>query len=196
MSISDIICVTNRQVFASEEDFLARLAAIAAHQPRAIVLREKDLTEEAYETLAQKVLHLCKEAGVPGIVHGFPDVARRQHAAGVHLPLPRLRRLVPAERSSLASFMELGTSCHSVADAQEAVRLGCTYIFAGHIFATLCKPGLPPRGLDFLQAVTAAVPLPVYAIGGLTPARVPLVRAAGAKGACAMGSLMQGSLWL
>lgn len=94
-----------------------------------------------------------------------------------------------------ASFPQLGTSCHSVADAREAVQLGCTYLFAGHIFATSCKPGLPPRGLSFLQEVTAAVPLPVYAIGGLTPARVSLVRAVGAKGACAMGSLMQGNLW-
>lgn len=191
----ELICVTNRHLFAQQEDFLARLAQVAVHRPRAIVLREKDLTETDYETLACEVLAICRAAGVPGIVHGFPDVARRQHAAGLHLPMPRLCRLAPAERASLASSMWLGTSCHSVAEAEEAVRLGCTYIFAGHIFATSCKPGLPPRGLDFLREVTAAVSLPVYAIGGLRPARVPLVRAAGAKGACAMGSLMQGTLW-
>lgn len=184
--------MTNRRLFASGEDFLERLRQIAVHRPRAIVLREKDLSEACYEELAQKVLLLCRRAGVPCILHGFPGTAARLQPDGLHLPLPLLRTLTPAVR---ASFPQLGTSCHSVADAREAVQLGCTYLFAGHIFATSCKPGLPPRGLSFLQEVTAAVPLPVYAIGGLTPARVPLVRAAGAKGACAMGSLMQGNLW-
>ena len=38
---------------------------------------------------------------------------------------------------------------------------------AGHIFATDCKKGLPPRGLDFLKNVCDAVGIPVYAIGGI-----------------------------
>ena len=38
---------------------------------------------------------------------------------------------------------------------------------AGHIFATDCKKGLPPRGLDFLKNVCDAVEIPVYAIGGI-----------------------------
>lgn len=38
---------------------------------------------------------------------------------------------------------------------------------AGHIFATDCKKGLPPRGLDFLKNVCDAVLIPVYAIGGI-----------------------------
>ena len=38
---------------------------------------------------------------------------------------------------------------------------------AGHIFATDCKKGLPPRGLDFLKSVCDAVGIPVYAIGGI-----------------------------
>ena len=38
---------------------------------------------------------------------------------------------------------------------------------AGHIYATDCKKGLPPRGLDFLKNVCDAVEIPVYAIGGI-----------------------------
>ena len=90
----------------------------------------------------------------------------------------------------------LGTSCHSLEDVREAEQLGCSYLIAGHIYATTCKPGLPPRGLAFLRAVTAAAHLPVYAIGGITPARLKEVREAGAAGGCAMSSLMQGNLWL
>ncbi|MFQ9412022.1 MAG: thiamine phosphate synthase [Evtepia gabavorous] len=57
-----------------------------------------------------------------------------------------------------AAFSSLGTSCHSVAEALEAQALGATYLLAGHIFDTSCKPGLPGRGLDFLAQVCAAVP--------------------------------------
>ena len=79
---------------------------------------------------------------------------------------------------------------------REAERLGCSYLIAGHIYATSCKPGLPPRGLAFLREVTVATELPVYAIGGITPIRLAEILAAGAAGGCAMSSLMRGDLWL
>ncbi|MFQ9523369.1 MAG: thiamine phosphate synthase [Phascolarctobacterium faecium] len=42
--------------------------------------------------------------------------------------------------------------------------------------ATSCKQGLPGRGLDFLSAVCAATSLPVYAIGGITPANIGQIK--------------------
>ena len=76
-------------------------------------------------------------------------------------------------------------------EAQEAERLGCTYITAGHIFATDCKKGVPPRGLEFLRAVCAAVSVPVYASGGISDENIAAVRACGAAGACVMSGAMQ-----
>ena len=64
-------------------------------------------------------------------------------------------------------------------------------IFWPDIFLTpACKPGLPGRGLDFLAQVCAAVPLPVYAIGGITAETLPGVRRAGARGACFRSGFM------
>ena len=54
---SDILCITNRKL--CKDDFLKRIQIIAAAQPKAIVLREKDLSEEAYTILAEKVMHIC-----------------------------------------------------------------------------------------------------------------------------------------
>lgn len=84
----------------------------------------------------------------------------------------------------------IGASCHSVEDALEARRLGCTYILAGHIYATDCKKGLPGRGLSFLKQVCDAVSIPVYAIGGINENNIQQTRRAGAKGVCLMSSLM------
>ena len=194
-----LICVTNRHLFDDIENaggqpsFLARLEQIAAAHPAGIVLREKDMEEGAYEVLARDVQRICRRHQVPFIAHTYAGVAAQLGADALHLPLPLLRRL---RESGAALPAHLGTSCHSLEDVREAERLGCSYLIAGHIYATTCKPGLPPRGLAFLREVTAAAELPVYAIGGITPARLREVLAAGAAGGCAMSSLMQGNLWL
>ena len=79
---------------------------------------------------------------------------------------------------------------------------------AGHIFATDCKKGLPPRGLDFLKNVCDAVEIPVYAIGGINIAssddstaynampdisvpRLAEVMECGAAGGCIMSGMMR-----
>ena len=136
---------------------------------------------------------ICRRHQVPFIAHTFIGVAAQLDPDALHLPLPLLRRL---RESGVSLPAHLGTSCHSLEDVREAERLGCSYLVAGHIYATTCKPGLPPRGLAFLRAVTAATELPVYAIGGITPMRLAEILAAGAAGGCAMSSLMQGDLWL
>ena len=186
ISMSDILCVTNRTL--CKEDFLERVEKIAASHPKGIILREKDLTEEAYKGLAEDVMSLCKKYEIPCMLHSFTDVAIQLGAESIHLPLHILRELDEEEKQK---FKTIGASCHSVAEAQEAESLGCTYITAGHVFVTDCKKGLAPRGLDFLKGVVESVSIPVYAIGGISSENIDDVRKAGAKGACIMSGLMR-----
>ncbi len=183
--MSDVMCVTSRVL--CREDFLVRMEGIAAARPRGIILREKDLAEAEYKELARQVLMICDRYGTTCILHGFPEVAAELGHSALHLPLPLLRTLTEAERSV---FSVLGASCHSVRDAREAEKLGCTYVTAGHVFDTECKKGLPGRGLAFLREVCEGVSIPVYAIGGIRPERMGEVRRAGAAGACVMSGAM------
>ena len=181
----DLLCLTDRTL--CREPFLDRVAAIAAARPAALILREKDLPEDQYQALAAQVMSLCRQAGVPCILHTFVGAARARGARAIPLPLPVLRTLSAGER---AAFPALGASCHSVEEAREAVALGATYLTAGHVFATTCKAGLPGRGVEFLAQVCAAVPCPVYAIGGVGPENLPALAQAGAKGGCVRSPLM------
>lgn len=181
----DLLCLTDRTL--CREPFLDRVAAIAAARPAALILREKDLPEDQYQALAAQVMSLCRQAGVPCILHTFVGAARALGAQAIHLPLPVLRTLSAGER---AAFPALGASCHSVEEAWDAVVLGATYLTAGHVFATTCKAGLPGRGVEFLAQVCAAVPCPVYAIGGVGPENLPALAQAGAKGGCVRSPLM------
>ena len=184
--MSDILCVTSRALCA--DDFLGRIGRIAAARPAGILLREKDLPEGEYKALAQRVLRICERHRVPCILHTFADAAAELGAGALHVPLPVLREMTAGQKGR---FTTLGASCHSVEDALEAQRLGCTYITAGHIFDTDCKKDLPGRGLEFLKAVCESVSIPVYAIGGIRVENIAAVRRAGAKGACVMSGLMQ-----
>lgn len=183
--MSDIIVITNSSI--CKEDFLLRIEKLAKAKPKAIVLREKQLSESDYAVLAKKVIEICNKYNTQCIFHNFPKVAEKLNHNALHLPLHILATLTDKEKSQ---YEILGTSCHSVEDALKAERLGCTYITAGHIFDTDCKKGLPGRGLDFLKAVCNSVSIPVYAIGGISPENFSMVRNVGANGGCIMSSAM------
>ena len=180
-----LLSVTNRRLCG--EPLPERVRRLGAGGVDAVILREKDLPESEYRILAEEVLSVCRETGTRCILHSFDQTARELGAEALHLPLPRLRALSPAQR---ADFPILGASCHSLEDVLEAADLGCTYVTLGHIFATDCKKGLPPRGLGLLEAVCARSPIPVYAIGGIGPDNLARVRGAGAAGACLMSGLL------
>ena len=125
----DLLCLTDRTL--CREPFLDRVAAIAAARPAALILREKDLPEDQYQALAAQVMSLCRQAGVPCILHTFVGAARAPGARAIHLPPPVLRTLSAGER---AAFPALGASCHSVEEAWNAVVLGGNNLNTDNVF--------------------------------------------------------------
>jgi thiamine-phosphate pyrophosphorylase len=188
----DVICVTNRSLCSG--DFLEKIREIAVGKKASkIILREKDLSEDEYRALAKEVLKICDEYGIICILHNFYNTALELNADGLHLPLHVFENMTDEERSLIRNkFKYLGASCHSAGDALKAVSMGCTYIVAGHIFATDCKKGIPPRGLGFLREICGSVDIPVYAIGGINSENMRDTIEAGAKGVCIMSGLMKG----
>lgn len=191
---SRYIAVTNRRLCSG--DYLTQIRKIADLQPGGLILREKALTDEEYGHLAVQVLDICREQKVPCYLHGHVEIARRLKCERIHLPLETLLTLTghtaaAAAPAPLAAFSHISVSCHSAADVQAAVAHGATQILLGNIFETDCKKGLPGKGLDFLREICLLSPVPVYAIGGITPENFPSVCAAGAAGGCMMSGFMR-----
>ncbi|EJE7235971.1 thiamine phosphate synthase [Clostridium botulinum] len=186
-----LLAITNRHICNNE--FLEQIQDICTLNEKnkviesvSIVLREKDLSEKDYKKLAAKVLNICKKNNTECILHTYYKVAKELNCKKIHLPLHVLK----SNPNIYKDFNEIGISIHSVSEAIEAMNLGATYITAGHIFATDCKKDLPPRGLSFLSSVCRSVHIPVYAIGGISPANAEKAINAGAKGVCIMSGLM------
>ena len=98
--------------------------------------------------------------------------------------------MTAAERLRAGRF---GVSVHSAEEAKAALALGAAYLTAGHIYASSCKQGVPPRGLAFLKEICTLSPVLVYAIGGigLNKAQLEEVLACGAAGACVRSAFMR-----
>lgn len=179
-----IISVTNRHL--CPDNFLHRIEQLACHGIDAVILREKDLPELQYEYLAKKVLKICSRYQVPCILHHFSQAACNLGADSIHLSLRDLQ----CHPHAVDRFPTVGVSVHSLDEAQQAAVLGATYLVAGHVFQTDCKKGLPPRGISFLEEICQNVALPVYAIGGISPANIQQVQSSGAAGGCLMSTFM------
>lgn len=182
---NEIICVTNRKL--CKIDFLKQIELVASSGVDKIILREKDLSEEEYLFIAQKVINICMKNNTECILHSFINIAERLDYKKIHLPLHILQN----NHCEISGFDTIGASTHSLDEAKEAIKYGAKYITAGHIFQTNCKKGLPPRGLEFLSSMCKSVNLPIYAIGGINAENAHLAFENGAKGVCLMSEFME-----
>lgn len=183
-----IVAVSNRKL--CDRPFLEQIERVCKTHPEAVILREKDLTEEEYRIFAKEVMNICSCYQVSCILHNFWKIAIELGCTSVHLPLPVLQKLPNEEKNK---FTKIGISIHSVEEAKEAERLGASYLTAGHIYTTDCKKGLPPRGLEFLKEVCREVSIPVYGIGGIKfdEEQWNAMEKCGAVGGCIMSGMME-----
>lgn len=125
-------------------------------------------------------------------VHNFADFALRAGERNLWLPLGVLRSFSTVRGAEFlrVNFKKLVASCHSEAEAREALELGASAICLSHIFATDCKAGLMPKGLNLIRAVRGFYDGEIYALGGITPRNFASVLRAGADRIAVMSSAM------
>ena len=180
-----IIAISDRQ--AVKGDFLDFLARLGRAKVDALILREKDMRENDYYDLAKEVLKICKKHKLVCFLHNFDKVALKLNHRYFHCPLDILR----AEPRVVRYFHLIGTSIHSSDELLEAVEFNCHYALFGHIFETLAKPLLPPRGLDMLAQICEQSTIPIYAVGGINKNNVEKLANIDIAGICMKGALIQ-----
>ena len=160
----------------------------------ALTLREKDLYKNEYLKLVEKIYPICQKYRIDLILHQNYDLRldNKYNVEGLHLSYNTFKSLNKNIRKELIKkYKKIGVSIHSIDEAKEVEMLGATYIVAGHIFKTDCKKDLEPRGLEFIQELSSALIIPIFAIGGINQENSHLVINNGAFGVCMMSSLMK-----
>jgi thiamine-phosphate pyrophosphorylase len=183
------LCLVTDRLATRGRDLLAVVEECLAAGLPAVQLREKDLGAAALAVLGRALRALTAARGARLIVNDRVDVALAVGADGVQrtstsLPIPDMRSLGGGR-------LGLGASVHGLEEAREAAELGADWVIFGPVFETSTKLAYgPPQGLAALERVARSVPIPVIAIGGITPERVPDVCRAGARGVAAISALL------
>ena len=166
---------------------LPELGALAVSGGASMLqVRAKQLPPAALADLVRAVIAVSR---VPVLVNDRLDVALATGAAGCHLgqddfPIAEARAMVPS------GFL-LGGSAGNPGEARRATSAGAHYLGVGPIHVTGNKPDAgEPIGADGFEKVRAATTLPCVAIGGITIADAPVLRAAGAAGVAVIGAVL------
>lgn len=146
-----------------------------------VQVREKKMDDAALLALARRLRAVCDAHGALLVVNDRIEVARDAGADGVHLG--QEDRPVGEARRILGPSALVGVSTHDAAELDRALADGADYVGVGSVFATATKgravPVSGPAALAPLAARAEAAGVPAFAIGGITPANVAEVAAAG-----------------
>ena len=155
----------------------------------AIQLREKDLNDTELIKLAKPIAELCQNYDANLFINTHIDIARCVGATGVHLPANAAS--VDAVKTEIGNNFYIGCSVHNFGEAKKREAEGADFVTYSPIYPTTSKPGYGPAvGTTNLAEIVESVKLPVFALGGITPARVIECLKAGAFGVAVMSSVM------
>jgi thiamine-phosphate pyrophosphorylase len=151
------------------------VSAAVAGGARAVLVREKHLPRSERADLIDQLRPLLGAVG--GVLIVASDATLP--GDGVHLaaddPLPDAGQV-------------FGRSCHSRADVAASAREGCSWATLSPVYPSASKPGYgPPLG----PAALTGLPLPTWALGGVSEATAGACRRAGASGIAVMGEIMR-----
>lgn len=182
-----LVAITQRALVKGPLEDAAR--AVLAGGATAIMLREKDLAPRALYELARRLRAVTRDAGALLIVNRSVEVALAAEADAVQLGGDALD--AATVRRVAGARLIVGCSAHRGDDLASMARAGADYVTYAPVFAPISKPGVDePLGLDGLAAAARHAPLPVVALGGITPATAGACLVAGAVGVAAIGGLM------
>ena len=164
-------------------DTVAQQLAVGGGAQLAFHARGRGLSGLDHYELAVR-LSACPPARL--FVNDRLDVALAVGAAGVQLGQGSV---TPADARRLNAGWWIGKSVHDVREAEAAHAGGADYLLVGPVFPTATHPDLAPLGSAQLKEIVG-LGLPVVAIGGVTPERIPeLMAEAGIHGVAAIRAL-------
>ncbi len=180
LALPDVYGITHAWQIGTRRQ-LAALDAALQRGLRLVQLREATLPEMEREAFAASAVAHCRQYGARVLVNGDAQLARAVGADGLHLTARQLMGL--AQRPP---FPLVGASCHERQELEHAARLGLDFCVLGPVKATTTHPGIAGIGWQRFAQMIVGLPLPVYAIGGLSAADLPQALEAGAQGIAAI----------
>ena len=149
--------------------------------------REKNKGYDDMLKDAREVCAVCREYGVPFIMNDSVEIAIAVDADGVHLGLDDGD--LKAARELLGEGKIIGASTHNVQEALSAQAQGADYLGCGAVFGSTTKTDISSITPEILAQVTAAVQIPVVAIGGINRDNISVLNGCSLAGAAVVSAI-------
>ena len=186
-SMLRLYAVTDRSWSADEADFWRRVSEAMEGGAQVVQLREKHLSHEAMLRAAERFVALCRSYGAVSIINDDVEAAAASGADGVHVGQEDLE--AGRARALLGPDKLIGVSAQNVEEALAAQAAGADYLGVGAAFVTDTKSDASPISRETIRAITAAVDIPVVAIGGIGPENILELAGCGLDGVAVVSAL-------
>ena len=161
-------------------DWIERLVPVGV---KLVQLRMKTLPDDRLRSEIRRARTICAAYGCQLIVNDYWQIAIEEGCDFVHLGQ---EDLADVDRAAIRKAgLKLGLSTHDEAELETALAAEPDYVALGPVWPTILKTmKWAPQGVERLSDWKSRIaPLPLVAIGGLNPERLPAVFAAGADSA-------------
>lgn len=152
-----------------------------------VIFRHYDISDRS--VLALDLSRLARSRQITVIIAGDPALARACGTIACHLPSWILRNRKPI-RYRAGRGMLVFAAVHDRIEAGLALRLGVDAVIISPVFPTKSHPGAQPLGPIKAGRLAAEMPVPVFALGGIsrqTKRRLPSRRFWGIVGVSLQG---------
>ncbi|GFI41171.1 thiamine-phosphate synthase [Thomasclavelia cocleata] len=154
-----------------------------------IQLREKNLSNEEFISIAKDVKKVCQKYHIPLIINDNLEVALAINSDGIHIG----QNDIPASivRKQIGPDKILGVSVHNLKEAFQAKIDGADYVGVGAIFSTETKNDATNVTLDSLKKICDNIDLPVVAIGGINLDNISKLKDINIAGIAVVSAIMK-----
>ena len=145
-------------------------------------LRKPGADRTVFENFIQKI-RPCYRNRI--VLHDFYELVAIYHLRGIHLKSTQRDKIGMYE-----NFSHISISCHTVAEIK-TLPATVTYCFLSPVFDSLSKPDYYSPFRELPEITEAKLPLPVIALGGITPDKIRLCQRAGFAGVAVLGYIWE-----
>jgi len=192
MSLTDKYMITGK--FTDPDDFRQKLQKALNRGIKLVQLRlKKDSLADPSQaqSFVEDSAALCKQAGARLLLNIADDYAPSLDLsavdfAGFHADSSKLKTLT--ERPPGELFC---ASCHNSEELQKARELQADFMVLSPVQPTASHPDMPALGWEAFAEMTRDIPVPVYALGGVSEKDLDTAFSHGAQGVAAISAFWE-----
>jgi len=190
LQLPDKYLITGK--FSDSDNFIYKLKAALNNGVKLIQLRLKKNSMESIsqlQCLLEQSSAICKQAEANLMLNLSADYLHRLDLstiefAGYHADSKTLRSLTQRPEGSLFS-----ASCHNLQELSLASSLKADFVVLSPVQKTASHPDMPAMGWQKFSSLIDGLPIPVYALGGVSESDLEIAWQHGAQGIAAISGL-------